>query len=70
MARVKAAPEVDQSGDEGVATNIKVAMQQHGFSGETCEIKLFKTLSAKMVADEDVSQTPDELPPDDELPTE
>ena len=28
---------------DGSTTNIAVAMQQHGFSGETCEIKLFKS---------------------------
>jgi hypothetical protein len=27
---------------EGTETNSKVNVQQHGFSGETCEIKLFK----------------------------
>lgn len=28
-------------------TNIAVAVQQHGFSGETCEIKLFKAESGE-----------------------
>src|SRR5574343_1389071 len=27
---------------DGSTTNIDVAVQQHGFSGKTCEIKLFK----------------------------
>lgn len=32
---------------DGATTNIDVAMQQHGFSGETKEIKLFKAESGE-----------------------
>lgn len=39
MATRKSAAEVQPNES---TTNIAVAVQQHGFSGETCEIKLFK----------------------------
>jgi hypothetical protein len=34
--------------DDGATTNSAVNIQQHGFSGETCEIKLFKAEAGEM----------------------
>lgn len=35
-------PKADAAVNDGSTTNSAVNMQQHGFSGNTCEIKLFK----------------------------
>lgn len=35
-------PKATEPTSDGASTNIDVAVQQHGFSGETKEIKLFK----------------------------
>lgn len=38
---------VDAAVNDGSTTNSAVNVQQHGFSGETCEIKLFKAESGE-----------------------
>lgn len=35
-------PKAAEPAADGTSTNVTANVQQHGFSGETCEIKLFK----------------------------
>lgn len=42
MATVTAKPKVTTELPDGATTNSAANMSQHGFTGETCEIKLFK----------------------------
>jgi hypothetical protein len=42
VAKAKAVPAASAEKKAGSDTDIDVAVQQHGFSGATCEVKLFK----------------------------